>query len=266
MLNKSMYNSWKVVYYFSSKGKNMSKFVTDVKLAKSLYTTNYDQLYAYLSQHEQHANEVRLMRERYPDPLALLVNSQTLYNPSHSSQHSGSPILVVPMFQQGEDPIECINKAMAFMSAVASRGIATTSKGNYRAGQPRTMKCYNCQGERHMTRQCTQLERPRNEAWFKEKLMLAEAKEAGQILDKKQLAFLEDPGMDEALVAQKTIPQNAAFQTKDLDAYDSNCDDISLAKAVMMANLSSCESDVLSEVPYSDSYPTDMNNQDVQEM
>ncbi|GJT33581.1 hypothetical protein Tco_0924000 [Tanacetum coccineum] len=48
-----------------------SKFVTDVKLAKSLYTTNYDQLYAYLSQHERHANEVRIMCERYPDPLAL---------------------------------------------------------------------------------------------------------------------------------------------------------------------------------------------------
>ncbi|GKB48887.1 hypothetical protein Tco_0899640, partial [Tanacetum coccineum] len=32
-----------------------SKFVTDVKLAKSLYTTNYDQLYAYLSHHKQHA-------------------------------------------------------------------------------------------------------------------------------------------------------------------------------------------------------------------
>ncbi|GJV42648.1 hypothetical protein Tco_1421088 [Tanacetum coccineum] len=29
-----------------------SKFATDVKLAKSLYTTNYDQLYAYLSHHE----------------------------------------------------------------------------------------------------------------------------------------------------------------------------------------------------------------------
>ncbi|GJX40536.1 hypothetical protein Tco_0255526 [Tanacetum coccineum] len=37
-----------------------SKFVTDVKLAKSLYTTNYDQLYAYLSQHERHANEERI--------------------------------------------------------------------------------------------------------------------------------------------------------------------------------------------------------------
>nr|GEV49670.1 putative reverse transcriptase domain-containing protein [Tanacetum cinerariifolium] len=52
-------------------------------------------------------------------------------------------------------------------------------------------------------------------------------------------------------------------ETKDLDAYDLDCDDISSAKAVLMANLSSCDSDVLSEVPYSDSYPIDMNNQDV---
>ncbi|GKG24220.1 hypothetical protein Tco_0392256, partial [Tanacetum coccineum] len=29
--------------------------------------------------------------------------------------------LAVPTFQQGEDPIGCINKAMAFLSAVASR-------------------------------------------------------------------------------------------------------------------------------------------------
>ncbi|GJW46005.1 hypothetical protein Tco_0077651 [Tanacetum coccineum] len=42
------------------------KFVIDVKLAKNLYTINYDQLYAYLSQHERHANEVRISREGYP--------------------------------------------------------------------------------------------------------------------------------------------------------------------------------------------------------
>ncbi|GJU13691.1 hypothetical protein Tco_0718216 [Tanacetum coccineum] len=56
------------------------------------------------------------------------------------------------------------------------------------------------------------------------------------------------------------------FQTKYLDAYDSNCDDLSSAKAVLMANLSSYDSEVLSEVPYSDTYPNDMLNQDVQEM
>ncbi|GJY28881.1 retrovirus-related pol polyprotein from transposon TNT 1-94 [Tanacetum coccineum] len=187
-----------------------SKFVTDVKSAKSLYTTNYDQF------------------------------------------------LVVPRFQQGKDPIECINKAMTFLSALASRqtqgyagtrdrGIATTSKGNFTAGQQSVMKCYNCQEEGHMARQCTQPKRPKNAAWFKEILMLAEAQEACQILDEEQLSFLADPGILEALVAQQTIPLNLAFQTEDLDAYDSDCDDLSSAKAVLMANLLSYDPEVLSE-------------------
>ncbi|GJU33771.1 hypothetical protein Tco_1182125 [Tanacetum coccineum] len=34
------------------------KFVTDVKLVKYFHTTNFDQLHAYLEQHELHANEV----------------------------------------------------------------------------------------------------------------------------------------------------------------------------------------------------------------
>ncbi|GKA90605.1 retrovirus-related pol polyprotein from transposon TNT 1-94 [Tanacetum coccineum] len=72
--------------------------------------------------------------------------------------------------------------------------------------------------------------------------------------------------MDEAPVSHQTIPQNSAFQIEDLDAYDSDYDDISSAKAVSMANLLSCDSNVLSEVPYSDTYPNDMINQDVQEM
>ncbi|GKF37888.1 hypothetical protein Tco_0114646, partial [Tanacetum coccineum] len=40
-----------------------SNFVTDVKLARDSDTTNYDQLYSYLEQHEIHANETRMMRE-----------------------------------------------------------------------------------------------------------------------------------------------------------------------------------------------------------
>ncbi|GKB27975.1 hypothetical protein Tco_0867376, partial [Tanacetum coccineum] len=59
-----------------------------------------------------------------------------------------------------------------------------------------------------------------------EKLMLVEAQEAGQILDEEQLAFIADPGIKEAL---------------------SDYDDISLAKAVLMENLSSCDSDVIYE-------------------
>nr|GEW68776.1 retrovirus-related Pol polyprotein from transposon TNT 1-94 [Tanacetum cinerariifolium] len=132
-------------------------------------------------------------------------------------------------------------------AGIGNRVIATTSKGNYAAGQPRVVKCYNCQGEGHTTRQCTRPKRPRNAAWFKEKLMLAEAQKAGQILDEEQLAFLASHGMSEALVAQQTIHENSAFQTEDLDAYDSDCDDLSSAKAVLMENLSSCDPEVLSE-------------------
>ncbi|GJX23992.1 hypothetical protein Tco_0228437 [Tanacetum coccineum] len=51
-----------------------SKFVTDVKLERYSHTTNYDQLYSYLEQHEIHANETRLMREQYQDPLAFVAN------------------------------------------------------------------------------------------------------------------------------------------------------------------------------------------------
>ncbi|GJS80519.1 retrovirus-related pol polyprotein from transposon TNT 1-94 [Tanacetum coccineum] len=241
-----------------------SKFVTDVKLAKNLNTTNYDQLYAYLSQHEGHANEARLLRERYLDPLALVANHQTQSHSAHTSSSTTIPTsipdptqsytitrLVVPSFLLGDDPIACLTKAMAFMSTVmASRfpstnnqlktssnprkqttiqdgrvtvqqvqgrqgqsfvgtrnkGNATSFKGNNAAGQARVVKCYNCQGEGHMARQCTQPKRPRNSAWFKEKMLLVQAHESGQELDKEQLEFLADLGILDGQAIQTTIP------------------------------------------------------------
>ncbi|GJX77496.1 hypothetical protein Tco_0324307 [Tanacetum coccineum] len=54
------------------------RFVTAVKLNKGLKDSNYDQLYAYLKQHEAHANENKMMLERFTqhtvDPLTLISN------------------------------------------------------------------------------------------------------------------------------------------------------------------------------------------------
>ncbi|GKF05309.1 hypothetical protein Tco_0035977, partial [Tanacetum coccineum] len=50
--------------FLNSLPPEWSKFVTDVKLVRDLQTTIFDQLNAYLEQHELHANEVRIMRER----------------------------------------------------------------------------------------------------------------------------------------------------------------------------------------------------------
>ncbi|GKB27190.1 hypothetical protein Tco_0866591, partial [Tanacetum coccineum] len=95
---------------------------------------------------------------------------------------------------------------------------ATSFGGNNVAGQAKVVKCYNFKGEWHIARQCIQPKRPRNSACFKEKMLLVQAQESGQVLDEEQLAFLAD------------------------------CDDISSAKVVRMANISSYDSDVLSEV------------------
>ncbi|GJZ89496.1 retrovirus-related pol polyprotein from transposon TNT 1-94 [Tanacetum coccineum] len=111
-------------------------------------------------------------------------------------------------YVQGETLFSNVSTSLTIQSyaGIRNRGNAITSKGNYVVGQPRVVKRYNCQGEGHMARQCTQPKRPRNTTWFKEKLMLAEAQEAGQSLDEEQLTFLVDPKIDEALVAQQTIP------------------------------------------------------------
>ncbi|GJT36178.1 hypothetical protein Tco_0926597 [Tanacetum coccineum] len=50
------------------------------------------------------------------------------------------------------------------------------------------------------------------------------------------------------------MPINAAFQTNDLDAFDSDCDEAPRAQEILMANLSNYDSDVISEVPNSDNY------------
>ncbi|GJT79525.1 putative ribonuclease H-like domain-containing protein [Tanacetum coccineum] len=144
------------------------------------------------------------------------------------------------------------------------KGNAISSRGNNAGGQEKVVKCYNYQGEGHMARQCTQSKRPRNAAWFNDKAMLAKAQESGQILDEEKLAFLADSGILNGQAAQTTIPNTAAFQTKDLDAYDSDCDDVSTTQAVLMANLSN--SGFISEVPHSDPCHHDMDNQSVHAM
>nr|GEZ71082.1 hypothetical protein [Tanacetum cinerariifolium] len=88
----------------------------------------------------------------------------------------------------------------------------------------------------------------------------------GNALSLRGQGMLHDPGISDGQAAHITIPNNAAFQTEDLNAYDFDCDDVSNAKAVMMANLSSYDYDVISDVPHSESYHNVMDNQSVHAM
>nr|GEX28705.1 integrase, catalytic region, zinc finger, CCHC-type, peptidase aspartic, catalytic [Tanacetum cinerariifolium] len=65
-----------------------------------------------------------------------------------------------------------------------------------------------------MARQCTQPKRPKNASWYKEKAMLAEAQESGQILDEEQLAFLADPSIPDDIISE--VPHHEPYHT-DMD-------------------------------------------------
>ncbi|GKA72310.1 hypothetical protein Tco_0778526 [Tanacetum coccineum] len=99
----------------------------------------------------------------------------------------GDTGFAVPVFSPRDDPIACLNKAMAFLTAIASSS-----------------------------------------------------------LEEKRLAFLADPRILADQV-QTIIPHNAAFQTEDLDTYDSDYDDLSTAQEVLMANISNYGSDIILE-------------------
>ncbi|GJS81928.1 retrovirus-related pol polyprotein from transposon TNT 1-94 [Tanacetum coccineum] len=272
-----------------------SKFVTDVKLVKDLHTTNVDQIHAYLEQHERHANEVRLMDERNSGPLSLVASHQMTQSPYQSHQHYyqnsqhqqfvspyqtsqyGSPfefqqylvnqsstphsITYPPNNYQtshGDDPIDAINHAMSFLSAVVTSRYSTTNNqlwnstftlgaSGSNSRKQRIVTCYNCKGEGHMFKQCTKPRRKRDDSWFKDKVLLVQAQASGQILHEEELAFLADPGILEGQATQTVITHNAAYQAGDLVAYDSDCDELNTAKVALMANLSHYGSDALAE-------------------
>nr|GEU35845.1 hypothetical protein [Tanacetum cinerariifolium] len=89
--------------------------------------------------------------------------------------------------------------------------------------------------------------RPLSLEWFKDKVLLVQAQANGQVLQEEELELLADPGTAETSSNQYVITNNAAYQADDLDAYDSDCDELNSAKIALMANLSHYGSDNLAE-------------------
>nr|GEV44818.1 copia protein [Tanacetum cinerariifolium] len=201
-----------------------SKFVTDVKLERDLHTTNIDQLHAYLGQHEYHANEVRLIVPVFQkgDDLIDAINHMmsfltlvvTLRYPLTNNQlRTSSNPHQQATINNGKVTIQLIQGKQNSMTVGSSRSYTSGSSGT--SGKQRVIVCYNCKGEGHMSKQCTKPKRKRDEQWFKDKVLLVQAQ--------------------------------ANRQADDLDAYDSDCDELNLAKIALMVNLSHYGSDNLAE-------------------
>ncbi|GKE98314.1 retrovirus-related pol polyprotein from transposon TNT 1-94, partial [Tanacetum coccineum] len=108
----------------------------------------------------------------------------------------------------------------------------TLGESGSNSGKQRTVICYNCKGEGHMSKQCTKPIRKQDDSWFKDKVLLVQAQ----------------------------------ANADDLDTYDSDCDELNTDKVALMANLSNYGSDALAEVHNHDNVDNIMINQAVQAM
>nr|GEV95701.1 hypothetical protein [Tanacetum cinerariifolium] len=165
--------------------------------------------------------------------------------------------LAVPVFKQRDDPIAAINKMMSFLSTVVTSHFPSTKNQLINSSKPRQQatihdgwvnvqllqRRQSSYMAGHMARQCPKPKRKSDATWFREKVLLAEAQENGKVLNKEELEF-----RPWYCRTQSAITHNAIYQADDLDVYDSDCDEISTAKAVLMANLSSYGSNFLSEI------------------
>nr|GFA46766.1 integrase, catalytic region, zinc finger, CCHC-type, peptidase aspartic, catalytic [Tanacetum cinerariifolium] len=212
------------------------RFMTAVKLNRGLRDSNYDQLYAYLKQHKPHANENKMMLDRFTqhtmDPLALMSN---VSHPQHYSQSSSTPPSTYGRHNRGQG-------TNPRGRGVAGYGGVQNRVGNANPGQAR------------------------------QKMLLMQAQENGVALDEEQLLFLAggqdnaiNEDVDEQPVQDLALNVDNVFQADGCDAFDSDVDEASTTQTMSMANLLSADPvndearpsydlDILSEVHDHDHY------------
>nr|GEY75275.1 hypothetical protein [Tanacetum cinerariifolium] len=161
---------------------------------------------------------------------APTVNQQK-QQPEFSQLDSGLSILV---FKQGDDPIDAINHMMSFLLAVITSRFPTTNNQLRNSSNPMQQATIN------------------------------DGRVALQPVHGRQISFATDPRIPEGQATQTIITHNAAYQANDLDAYDSDCDELNTTKVTRMENLSHYGSDALTEVHNPDNVDNNMINQGVQ--
>nr|GEZ19705.1 hypothetical protein [Tanacetum cinerariifolium] len=162
----------------------------------------------------------------------------------HSSEYPPPETgLVAPVFQKGDDPIDAINYMMSFLTAVITSRYPTTNNQIRTSSNPRQQATIN---NGRVTIQPI-LGKQSFMSAGSSRPFASGSSGASEKQREEELEFLADPGTTESSSNQTVVTNNAAYQADDLDAYESDCDELNSAKIALMANLSHYVSDNLAE-------------------
>ncbi|GKA41934.1 hypothetical protein Tco_0734594, partial [Tanacetum coccineum] len=168
------------------------KYVTNVKQNMDISTTPYVQIYTHLKAYEPHAKKTLKKQEQSTsivDPLAYVAHTTSA--PVLSSSSTSSP---QPTAQSPNDAL------MATMTQIANL----------------------LSEEGHVARQCPEPKRKMDSQYFKDKALLMEAKEKGDVLDAEAEAFLADVECTAPYDQPQALTTTNMFQANHEDAYDSD--------------------------------------------
>ncbi|GJT48395.1 hypothetical protein Tco_0974552 [Tanacetum coccineum] len=198
-----------------------------------------ESLHTYYLQFTQLINDMNIYKMNMEQ---FQVNTKFL-NSLPPEWNLGFAILV---FSLGDDPIACLNKAMDFLMAIASsrfpttnnqlrtssnsRNQATIQDGRVTVQQVQGRQGQNYSGTTYKGNATSSREIRQADMQELLNATIAKMKDIwlGNALSLSDQGMQHDPGIP-ASQAQTVIPHNAAFQTEDLDIYDSDCDDLSTA-------------------------------------
>nr|GEW40478.1 hypothetical protein [Tanacetum cinerariifolium] len=232
------------------------RFVTAIKLNNGLRDSNYDQLYAYLKQHETHAKENKMMLHYLPSSLT----SPSTYVPSHLADNAYLDSSLSPtdnLIENLTNTLTLLTQSYKTFLPQTNNQLRTSSNTRNQATvQDGRVVVQNIQG-RHNRGQGMN-PRGKGAAGYGgvqnrvRNANLGQARQAQEnrvALDAEQLLFFADN----------------VFQADDCDAFDSDVDEAPTAQTMFMANLSSADpvtdevgpsydSDILFEVQDHDHY------------
>nr|GEV28081.1 hypothetical protein [Tanacetum cinerariifolium] len=245
-----------------------------------LKDSNYDQLYAYLKQHETHAKEKKMMLERFSqhtvDPLALMSNvshpqhylpSSSTLTSTYVSPHPADNAHLDSSQNRGLSPTDNLIENLTNTLAILTQSYKTflpqtnnqlqtlSNTRNQATVQDGRVVVQNVQGRQNRGQGMN----PRgggaagyggvqNRVGNANPSQARQAQENRVALDAEQLLFLAgghdnaiDDDVDEQPVQDLALSVDNVFQADDCDAFDSDVDEAPTAQTMFMANLSSAD-------------------------